>query len=90
MSTGGIISSNYTRQMSSGRQVGKKKPRLIERKDEVMTIAPTGIASDKIGGNTYHTTLTMPIVNRKEKTSLPPRINTDRKDDYDHQRDKRV
>ena len=76
--------------MSSGRQVGKKKPRLIERKDEVMTIAPTGITSDKIWGNTYHTTLSMPIVNRKEKASLPPRINTDRKDDYDHQRDKRV
>ena len=48
---------------------------LIERNDEVMTMAPTGIASDKIGGNTYHTALSMPIVNRKEKTSLPPRIN---------------
>jgi len=38
-------------------------------------MAPTGIASDKSGGNTYHTTLSMPVINRKEKTSLPPRIN---------------
>jgi len=38
-------------------------------------MAPTGIASDKSGGNTYHATLSMPVINRKEKTSLPPRIN---------------
>jgi hypothetical protein len=47
---------------------------LVERKDEVMIMAPTGIAADKIGGNTYHTALGMPIIGRKEKTSLPSRI----------------
>jgi hypothetical protein len=40
-----------------------------------MIMVPTGIASDKVGGNIYHIALSMLIVNRKDITSLPSRIN---------------
>ena len=49
---------------------------LLGRKDELIIMAPTGIAADKIGGSTYHTALQgIPINTHKEKQSLPPRIN---------------
>jgi hypothetical protein len=38
-------------------------------------MAPTGIAADKIGGSTYHTALSIPIISRNEKTTLPSRIH---------------
>jgi hypothetical protein len=44
---------------------------LLERKDEIMLMAPTGAAADTIGGNTYHTSLGISI-NRLRKGVWPP------------------
>ena len=40
---------------------------LVDRKKEVIVMAPTGLASSKIGGSTYHTAL-------KERTTVPSRV----------------
>ena len=47
---------------------------LVDRKKEVIVMAPTGLASNKIGGSTYHTALGIPIMRRKERTTVPPRV----------------
>jgi len=47
---------------------------LVDRKKEVVVMAPTGLASSKIGGSTYHTALGVPIIRRKERTTVPSRV----------------
>ena len=47
---------------------------LVDRKKEVIVMAPTGLASSKIGGSTYHTALGVPIIRRKERTTVPSRV----------------
>jgi hypothetical protein len=46
---------------------------LICRKDEVILMAPTGVAADNIGGNTYHTSLGIGI-SKTQKPTVPSRI----------------
>lgn len=42
---------------------------LMDRKQEVITMAPTGAAADIIGGNTYHTSLGISL-NRSRNTTM--------------------
>jgi hypothetical protein len=46
---------------------------LINRKDEVILMAPTGAAADNIGGNTYHTSLGISI-NRSQTSTATSRV----------------
>jgi hypothetical protein len=46
---------------------------LIERKHEVIVMAPTGAAADNIGGNTYHTSLGISI-DRSRRTAMSSRV----------------
>ena len=46
---------------------------LINRKEEVILMAPTGAAADNIGGNTYHTSLGISI-NRTQKATMSSRV----------------
>ena len=46
---------------------------LIERKHEVILMAPTGAAADNIGGNTYHTSLGISI-DRSRGTAMNSRV----------------
>jgi hypothetical protein len=46
---------------------------LIDRKHEVILMAPTGAAADNIGGNTYHTSLGISI-DRSRRTTMAARI----------------
>ncbi|OQE05196.1 hypothetical protein PENVUL_c026G03564 [Penicillium vulpinum] len=46
---------------------------LINRKDEVILMAPTGAAADVIGGNTYHTSLGISL-NRFRQAGISTRI----------------
>jgi hypothetical protein len=46
---------------------------LIRRKNEVMLLAPTGVAASNIGGNTYHSALGISIA-KKQKPSVSSRV----------------
>jgi hypothetical protein len=46
---------------------------LVERRDEVILMAPTGAAADHIGGNTIHTSLGISIA-KKQKPDVSPRV----------------
>lgn len=46
---------------------------LINRKDEIILMAPTGAAADMIGGNTYHTSLGISL-DRSRKKNMTARI----------------
>jgi hypothetical protein len=46
---------------------------LIERRHEVILMAPTGAAADNIGGNTYHTSLGISI-DRSRRTAMSSRV----------------
>jgi PIF1-like helicase len=43
---------------------------LVDRKKEVIVMAPTGLASNEIGGSTYHTAPSVPIICCKERTTV--------------------
>jgi len=58
---------------------------LVDRKKEVIVMAPTGLASSKIGGSTYHTALGVPIIRRKERT-ISSKTTLVRKNDHWHDR----
>lgn len=47
---------------------------LIDRKHEVILMAPTGAAADNIGGNTYHTSLGISIDRSRTASSTTTRI----------------
>ena len=46
---------------------------LVDRKDEVILMAPTGAAADSIGGSTYHTSLGISL-NRYRRGGVSPRV----------------
>jgi hypothetical protein len=63
---GGVGKSQITKAIVAGMD-------LIDRKHEVILMAPTGAAADNIGGNTYHTSLGIPI-NQSQRNTIGSRI----------------
>ena len=47
---------------------------LIERKDEIILLAPTGAAADNIDGNTIHSSLGIGIISQKQRVNVSPRV----------------